>query len=91
VALKKSTLTQYGVTGEYWRLDNMRFSKQENVLYFSLLLYPNSQTAQMIDVFPLENKGFSFEPTSEEWSGDIRVACYNFAKQDSEFEGAEDC
>jgi hypothetical protein len=90
MALKKEIQTQYGLKASYWRLDNLHYSKQENILNFSLLLYPCSETAKIENVFPLENRGFSFNPTNENWTGDIRVVCYNLAKQDAEFEGAED-
>jgi hypothetical protein len=90
MALKKDIQTQYGITAGYWRLDNLHYSKAENQINFSLLLYPSKEIAQIENVFPLENRGYSFSPSNSDWTGDIRVACYNLAKQCPSFEGAED-
>lgn len=89
MALKKETLSKYGINAEYWRLDNIRYSKEENLLSFSLMGYPSKEVSQA-NATPLENFGYSFEPTNPNWTGDIRVACYNLAKTQPEFEGAED-
>lgn len=91
MALKKDIQTQYGITAGYWRLDNLHYSKAENQVSFSLLLYPCKDTAKKEKVFPLENLGFSFISTEQAWADDIRIACYAYAKTHPIFEGAEDC
>lgn len=90
MALAKEIETQFGITASYWRLDNIRYLKQENILSFSLMGYPSSEISQIENVTPLENRGFSFVPTNANWTGDIRVACYSIAKDSAEFEDAED-
>lgn len=90
MALKKSFLTVFKIEADYWRLNAISFSKPDNVIFFTLCLFPCHDTAAD-GAAPLESKNFSFNPENEDWEADIRKACYAHAKASDEFADAEDC
>lgn len=87
MALKLKTKTAFGFDAEYWRVDHVRYLKEDNTIFAIFGLYLNAEAAA------LAKNGFqSVEVyfTPENFNTDWRILAYNKAKE-SVLSGSEDC
>ena len=80
MALKKEVQTSFGILADYWRVDNLRYSKKEGKLSCYLGLNATKDALQ-----PLAGESFEFTLSSEEAQGNLLALCYTKIKAEVEF------
>jgi len=89
MALRKNHVSVFGVEGDYWRIEQLRYIKKENKIFAVFELFANAEFAAS-GKSPLDSLDFSFEANNEDMQGDLRVLAYSKVKE-CILEGAEDC
>lgn len=87
MALKKEVDTNFGIKADYWRLDMFSYNKKDSSVTATFCLYKDSESAKEAKA-SLDTVSFQF--TIEDLNKDVRIACYEKAKE-SLLIGAEDC
>lgn len=87
MALKKKIKTKFGLDAEYWRVDHVRYSKEDGTLWATLAVYLDSDTAKEASQgFDSVEVIFKPESLNSDWRGLVYAEAKNTV-----LEGAEDC
>jgi len=87
MALKKQVKTKFNIDAEYWRVEHVRYLKEDGNIWALLAVYVNAEAAK-VSTTGFDSVEVNFKP--ESLASDWRALVYAEAKQ-TELEGAEDC
>lgn len=87
MALKKTIKTKFGMDAEYWRVEHVRYLKEDGNIWAVLSVYLNADAAK-ISTSGFDSVEVNFIP--ESLNSDWRGLVYAEAKR-TVLEGAEDC